>query len=56
MKKLNKNQRRNKEVDLDYEKFGLTWEGVERVESSEDDWVSSILGNESDAINSTLNR
>ena len=53
---LNEDRTSNKEVDLEYEKFGLTWEGVERDESSEDDWVSNILGNQSDAINSTLNR
>ena len=53
---LNEDRTSNKEVDLEYEKFGLTWEGVERVESSEDDWVSNILGNQSDAIKSTLNR
>ena len=45
MKKLNKNQERNKKVDLDNLPL------YDCIQEQEDDWVSSILGSETDALN-----
>jgi len=45
MKKLNKNQRKNKEVDLDNLPL------YDCIQEQEDGWVSTILGSETDALN-----
>ena len=34
--------------------FGVSWEETDKVQVQEDDWVSSILGTESDAIYDVL--
>ena len=44
MKKLNKSQGKNKEVDLDNLPL------YDCIQSQEDDWVSSVLGSESDTL------
>ena len=44
MKKLNKNQGRNKEVDLDNLPL------YDCIQEQEDDWVSSVLGSNTDAF------
>ena len=45
MKKLNQTQERNKKVDLDNLPL------YDCIQEQEDDWVSSILGSETDALN-----
>ena len=45
MKKLNKSQGKNKEVDLDNLPL------YDCIQEQEDDWVSSILGSETDVLN-----
>ena len=54
MKKLNKNQRKNKEVDLDnLPLYDCIQEQAlyDCVQEQEDGWVSTILGSETDALN-----
>ena len=45
MKKLNQTQERNKKVDLDNLPL------YDCIQEQEDDWVSSVLGSETDALN-----
>jgi|AP41_2_1055478.scaffolds.fasta_scaffold205448_3 hypothetical protein len=52
---LNEDRTSNKEEDLEYnEDFDLNYERVDRIKSPEDDWVSHILGNEIDVIDTLI--
>lgn len=32
------------------EQFGITWDETDAIQAEEDDWVSSVIGTEEDAI------
>lgn len=48
MKKSNRKQGRNSEVDLDNLPL------YDCIQEQEDDWVSSVLGSDTDALNDLL--